>query len=140
LIVLLIAAIWYGFPFMMLAASAGLKLVPVEVFDAAQLDGANAWQTFRHVTWPLLMPLVMPAIIIRGIFAFNQFYLFQAFYTGDGTLAALSYNIFNPSGFFGNNGQFAVSAVLNIITMLILIGFVVLFNRWSKAGEGVTYA
>jgi ABC-type sugar transport system permease subunit len=138
-VVLLIAAVWYGFPFMMLAASAGLKLVPLEVFDAAQLDGANAWQTFRHVTWPLLMPLVVPAIIIRGIFAFNQFYLFQAFQIGQGTLATLSYNFFNPSGYF-INGQFAISAVLNIITMLILIGFVVLFNRWSKAGEGVTYA
>ena len=138
--VLLIAAVWYGFPFMMLAASAGLKLVPLEVFDAAQLDGANAWQTFRHVTWPLLMPLVVPAIIIRGIFAFNQFYLFQAFHIS-GTLATLSYNLFNPSGGFSDmNGQFALSAVLNILTMLILIGFVILFNRWSKAGEGVTYA
>ncbi len=138
-LVLLIAAVWYGFPFMMLAASAGLKLVPVEVFDAAQLDGASAWQTFRHVTWPLLMPLVIPAIIVRGIFAFNQFYLFQTFQIGSGTLATLSYNFFNPSGYF-INGQFAVSAVLNIITLIILIGFVILFNRWSKAGEGVTYA
>lgn len=137
--VLLIAAIWYGFPFMMLAASAGLKLVHQEVLDAAHLDGANAWQTFRHVIWPLLMPLILPAIIIRGVFAFNQFYLFQAFQTGSGTLASFSYNLFNPSGGF-INGQFAVSAVLNIITMLILVGFVILFNRWSKAGEGVTYA
>jgi hypothetical protein len=56
------------------------------------------------------------------------------------TLATLSYNIFNPSGFFGANGQFAISAALNIITMLILIGFVISFNRWSKADEGVTYA
>lgn len=124
---------------MMLAASAGLKLVHQEVLDAAHLDGANAWQTFRHVIWPLLLPLILPAIIIRGVFAFNQFYLFQAFQTGSGTLASFSYNLFNPSGGF-INGQFAVSAVLNIITMLILVGFVILFNRWSKAGEGVTYA
>jgi ABC-type sugar transport system permease subunit len=118
---------------MMLAASAGLKQVPAEVFDAAAIDGANAWQTFRHVTWPLLMPLVVPAIIIRGIFAFNQFYLIQ-FFGNDSmtTLATLSYNIFNPSNF---NGQFAVSAAINIITMLILVGFVVIFNRWTKADE-----
>lgn len=145
LIVLLIVGLWYGFPFMMLAASAGLRQVPLEVFDAAAMDGANSWQTFRHVTWPLLMPLVVPAIIIRGIFAFNQFYLMQIFGFLHGnfsmtTLATLSYNIFNPSGFFGANGQFAVSAALNIITLLILIGFVTLFNRWSKADEGVTYA
>ncbi len=145
LVVLLIAGLWYGFPFMMLATSAGLKQVPTEVFDAAAMDGANAWQTFRHVTWPLLMPLVVPAIIIRGIFAFNQFYLLQIFGFLHGnyymtTLATFSYNIFNPSGFYGANGQFAFSAALNIITMLVLVGFVMIFNRWTKADEGVTYA
>lgn len=145
LVVLLIAGLWYGFPFMMLAATAGLKQVPTEVFDAAEIDGANRWQILRHVTLPLLSPLIVPAIIIRGIFAFNQFYLLQIFGFLHGnysmtTLATLSYNIFNPSGFFGSNGQFAVSAALNLLTMLILVGFVVSFNRWSRADEGVTYA
>jgi ABC-type sugar transport system permease subunit len=141
LAVILITAIWYGFPFMLLAASAGLKLVPPDVYDASAIDGANAWQTFRHVTWPLLTPLLLPAIVIRGIFAFNQFYLFQAFPTRFTTLAALSYNLFNPSGGFGGqSGLFAISAVINIITVIILIGFVLLFNRLSKADEGVNYA
>jgi ABC-type sugar transport system permease subunit len=139
LVVLLIAATWYGFPFMMLATSAGLKFLSIETLDAAQLDGANNWQTFRFVIWPLVLPLVLPAILIRGIFAFNQFYLFQAFHSSYNTLARLSYNYFNSSGSF-INGQYAGSAVLNIITIPILIGFVFLFNRWSKAGQGVEYA
>ena len=142
LLVLLIPAVWYGFPFMMLASSIGLKTIPPDVFDAAAIDGANAWKTFRYVTWPLLLPLIVPAIIIRSIFAFNQFYLFQAFGIGSGTLATLSYNIFNPtSGGQGiNGGMFAISAVINVITVIILAGLVIIFNRWSKAGEGVTYA
>lgn len=138
--VYLIPAVWYGFPFMMLAASAGLKLVPVEVFDATAIDGANPWQTFRAVTWPLLQPLLIPAIIIRGIFAFNQFYLFQAFFALEATLTTMSYNVFNPSGFHPLGGQFALSAVLNILNVLILVGLVTLFNRKSRADEGVTYA
>jgi ABC-type sugar transport system permease subunit len=145
--VLLIISLWYGFPFMMLAASAGLKLVPAEVFDAAQMDGANAWQTFRHVTWPLLRPLLLPAIIVRGIFAFNQFYLFQvSFMFGNRTLATLStfsYNIFNPNSGWSRDippGQFATAAGLNIITMLILFVFVVIFNHQSNASKGVDYA
>ena len=143
LLILLIAGLWYGFPFMMLAATAGLKQLPFDVFDAAALDGADAGQIFRHVTLPLLSPLILPAIILRGIFSFNQFYLLQIFGFLHGnyamtTLATLSYNLFNPSGFA--NGQFAISAALNIITVLILIGFVISFNRLSKADEGVTYA
>jgi ABC-type sugar transport system permease subunit len=134
LLVLLIPAIWYGFPFMMLAVSAGLKMIPADVFDASAIDGATRWQTFQYVIWPLLLPLIVPAIIIRGIFSFNQFYLFQAFGYTNSTLATLSYNIFN------DGGQFAISAVINIVTVIILVGFVVLFNRKSRIGEGVTYA
>lgn len=142
LVTFLLPAIWYGFPFMMLAASAGLKMVPKDVFDASAMDGANAWQTFRFVTLPLLMPLLVPALIVRGIFAFNQFYLFQTYFFQDATLATLSYNVFNPNAGYSNvpGGQFAVSAAINIIAVIILMVFVMLFNRWSKAGEGVTYA
>jgi ABC-type sugar transport system permease subunit len=139
LVTFLIPAVWYGFPFMMLAASVGLKAIPRHVFDAAAIDGANIFQTFRYITWPLLLPLLLPAVIIRGIFAFNQFYLFQVFFFQEATLATLSYNVFNPSG-FNSSGQFAISATINIIAVIILIGFIVLFNRWSKAEEGVSYA
>jgi ABC-type sugar transport system permease subunit len=126
----------------MLASSVGLKMIPPEVLDAAAVDGASSWGTFRYVTWPLLLPLIVPAIIIRSIFAFNQFYLFQAFGFYNSTLATLSYNIFNPtSSSYGlRGGMFSVSAVINILTVIILAGLVILFNRWSKAGEGVTYA
>jgi ABC-type sugar transport system permease subunit len=139
LFVLLIPSLWYGFPFMMLAASAGLKLVQQDVLDAAALDGAGFWGTFREVIWPLLRPLLMPAIIIRAIFAFNQFYLFQVFDPPwpDTTLASLSYWLLNAGGSGG--GQFAVSAALNVLTALILVGFILALNRWSRASQGVDY-
>lgn len=140
MLIFLIPGLWYGFPFMLMAASAGLKMIPDEVYDAAAIDGANQWQTFLRVTWPLLLPLLLPAIIVRGIFAFNQFYLFQAFYALEATLSTLSYNVFNSGGFHPYGGQFAISSVINVLNILILIGFVILFNRWSKAGQGVTYA
>jgi arabinogalactan oligomer/maltooligosaccharide transport system permease protein len=141
LAIYLLPAIWYGFPFMMLATGIGLKTISKEVLDAAAIDGAGTWQSFKYVTWPMLLPLLIPAVIVRGIFAFNQFYLFQAFGFRNATLATLSYNVFNPArGFGAAGGQFAVSATINIITVILLMVFVMFFNRWSKAGEGVTYA
>jgi ABC-type sugar transport system permease subunit len=141
LIVLLISALWYGFPFIMLATSAGLKMLPKEVYDASSIDGANAWQTFRYITWPLLQPLVLPALLVRAIFAFNQFYLFQMFipyYWGTAnnmiTLSSISYFVL----FQGS--EFAFSATINIIALILLIIFVLLLNRWTKASEGVAYA
>jgi len=134
--VLLVAATWYGFPFVMLAASAGLKLVPHEAREAARLDGAGSRAMFRYITWPLLFPLVAPALIIRAIFAFNQFYLFYVMRPPQplATPAVVSYY------FFTQGNAYAVSAVINVITVIVLIGLLAWFNRWSRVSEGVTYA
>ena len=140
LLMLLVAATWNGFPLIMLAATAGLKLVPSEVYDAAAIDGAGGWKQFRFVTWPLLLPLVAPALIIRSIFAFNQFYLFYTMHIEPPliTFATASFYFFEPLGSFG--GQFAISAAINIFTVLLLVVLILWFDRWSKAAEGVTYA
>jgi ABC-type sugar transport system permease subunit len=137
--VLLLASLWYGFPFMMLATSAGLKMLPAEVYDAAAMDGANAWQTLRHITGPLVWPLLVPAVIIRSIFAFNQFYLFQMFFPiyqrqDMMTFSSLSYYLLYQGS------EFSISAVINIISILMLVVFVIVFNRWNKAGEERAYA
>lgn len=136
LTVLLVAAAWFGFPFIMLAASASLKLVPREVYDAAAIDGASGWTLFREVTWPLLLPLVAPALILRAIYSFNQFYLFYVMRPDDPmtTLSNISYYFM----VYGN--QYAVSAAINVVSILVLVIFLLWFNRWSKASSGVTYA
>jgi arabinogalactan oligomer/maltooligosaccharide transport system permease protein len=136
LLVLLIAGTWLGFPLIMLAASAGFKMIPHDVYDAAAIDGAGGWQQFRTITWPLLLPLLAPALIIRGIFAFNQFYLFYVLNPPWPltTLASLSFFVFDGAG------RYAISAVINIFTVVLLIVFLLWFNRLSRAGEGVTYA
>jgi arabinogalactan oligomer/maltooligosaccharide transport system permease protein len=133
LLVLLTAGTWAGFPLVMLAASAGLKLIPAEVYDAAAIDGANGRQAFRSITWPLLLPLLTPVLIIRSIAAFNEFYLFWVLNPPLATLASLSYAVFG-------SGLYAFSAIINLLTVFVLIALLLLFNRWSRAGEGVTYA
>ena len=63
---------------MMLASLAGLRMIPPDVYDAAAVDGAKGWTRFQSVTWPLLLPVLAPVLIIRAILTFNQFYLFYA--------------------------------------------------------------
>jgi ABC-type sugar transport system permease subunit len=140
LIVLLLAGTWYGFPLVMMATLAGLKMIPRDVYDAAAIDGASRGATFRAITVPLLLPLLAPALILRTIFAFNQFYLFYVMNPPYPlyTLSSLSYFFFNPS--YGFGGVFAVSAGINLITVAVLIFLLLRFNKWSRAAEGVTYA
>lgn len=64
--------VWLGFPFMMMVALGGLQSIPKELYEAARVDGANAWQRFWRITWPLLQPVLIPATVLGGIWTFNN--------------------------------------------------------------------
>lgn len=75
--------IWRTTPFMFLVLLAGLQSLPQEVIEAAQIDGASPWQILKGVTLPLLMPLILVALTIRGMDAFREFDTFMLL-TGGG--------------------------------------------------------
>ncbi len=64
---------WLGFPFMMVVALGALETIPKELYEAASVDGASAWQRFRHITIPFLRPALGPAIALSSIWTFNMF-------------------------------------------------------------------
>lgn len=59
---------WVWIPFMVILLLAGLQALPLDVKEAAKVDGANAWQTFWEITFPLMLPVSMTAVILRTIF------------------------------------------------------------------------
>ena len=68
----IITNVWLGFPFMMVIALGGLQSIPKELYEAADIDGASAWMKFRHVTMPLLKPVMIPAITLGVVWTFNN--------------------------------------------------------------------
>jgi trehalose transport system permease protein len=64
---------WKVTPLVMLILLAGLESIPGELYEAARVDGANAWQRFRGITLPMLRPAITSAVVIRGIDAFRIF-------------------------------------------------------------------
>lgn len=136
LVVLLAAGVWIGWPLMMLVATAGLRTISPSVIEAAQLDGAGAWLRFRSVLLPLLMPLLAPALVIRAVGAFNQFYLFYVLQPPVPTItsATWSYYLFDSPG---GGGLFAVSAAVNVLTAVALGVIVAWFMRWRASAERV---
>src|SRR2546426_1901883 len=64
---------WRTIPFMFLVIYAGLEVLPAELYDAAAVDGASAWQAFRAGPVPLLTYIMMVAVLIRGMDAFREF-------------------------------------------------------------------
>ncbi len=69
----LITNIWLGFPFMMIIALGGLQSIPRALYEAAEMDGASWRHQFRHITIPLIKPVMIPAITLGVIWTFNNF-------------------------------------------------------------------
>lgn len=65
--------VWLGFPFMMVVTLGALTSIPKDVYEAAAVDGANAWQRFRLITMPLLGPFLAPAVVMGAVWTFNMF-------------------------------------------------------------------
>jgi multiple sugar transport system permease protein len=68
---ILIADVWQWTPFLFIVLIAALESQSIEPFEAALVDGANAWQTFRYITWPAILPVSTTLILIRMIEAFK---------------------------------------------------------------------
>ena len=69
----LIAEVWRWIPFATLFILAGLQIVPTAVREAAAIDGAGPWRRFRHVTFPLMLPVVVPVVIFLFVWAMKVF-------------------------------------------------------------------
>lgn len=68
-----ITNIWLGIPFMMVIFLGGLQSIAGEYYEAAEMDGATAWQQFWQITIPLMQPVMAPAIILGTVWTFNNF-------------------------------------------------------------------
>ena len=71
--VLTILVVWQSFPFIAVTVLAGLKTVPAELYEAARVDGANAWRLFWRITYPLLKPIFLVLLLLSVIWDFNVF-------------------------------------------------------------------
>jgi len=116
---------------------AGLQRVPPELYEAARMDGANAWQCFRHITWPMLMPTTFFILITSVIFGFQGD--FDSVYVmtrggPEGATTTLSYYIFNHAFQWFNMGYAA--AITAVLFVLVLILTLLL---WRFGGKEMHY-
>ncbi|PSR19904.1 MAG: hypothetical protein C7B45_17630 [Sulfobacillus acidophilus] len=121
---LIIFTIWFSFGFTMLLFMAGLTNVPAELWEAASVDGANSWQQFVKVTWPLLTPTTLFVVVINTINAFQSFTQIYALTRGgplNGT-TTLTYYIYETAFQFFNFGPASAAAVIFFVLILLLTG------------------
>lgn len=117
---------WKGVGYIMVILLAGLQTIPKEYFEAAEVDGANAWARLRYITLPLLMPAIVVVTVLNVLYGLRVFDIVYALTNGGPGYATdvLSTSIFNAfsEGRYGLGT--AVSSVLFVI--LLVAGFFVI--------------
>jgi len=128
--------IWHWTPFVFLILFAAVEGLPVDVFEAARIDGASGWKIFWHITLPLLAPALAVAVIFRGILAFKAFdevYLLTS--GGPGTSTELiSLHIYKV--FFEQN-QLGYGALLSLAVIAAIVACL-LVSRRARLGRAAS--
>ncbi len=128
--------VWEWTPFMALGLFAGLQSLPVNPYVAAAVDGASPWQTFRRLTWPMLVPLMSVLLLLRLIDAFK---LFDTVFllTGGGPGVAtetVSLYVYKRVFDFWDLGKASASAVVVFVTFFTFANvFYKVAQRWLRA-------
>lgn len=127
--------IWLGFPFMMVVALGGLQSIPGELYEAADADGASAWHKFRHITLPLLRPVMVPAITLGVVWTFNNINVMWLVSNGgepnDQTHILVSFVYKAAFSAY----RFGWAAALSMVIFAILLAFTTFFLNRTKATE-----
>jgi ABC-type sugar transport system permease subunit len=126
---------WLGFPFMMVVALGALETIPRELYEAASVDGASAWQRFRHITLPSLRPALGPAIALGSIWTFN---MFNVIYLVSGGRPGNSTNILVTDAYrwaFERGERYGMAAAYATIIFLILLLWTVFGTRIVRSKE-----
>lgn len=148
----LLVSLWLGFPYMMLISSGALQSIPSDLYEAAVVDGASPWQSFRNITLPLLLVSVGPLLIASYVFNFNNFGLIYLFIGGGPPIAGaetqaghtdilLSYvwKLAVESG--GRGVQYGLASAISIV-LFVIVGAITLMqyrftNMWEEVSENV---
>ena len=129
--------IWLGFPFMMVIALGGLQSIPVELYEAARVDGANRWQQFKSITLPMLKPVMIPAIVLGTVWTFNNINVIWLVSNGgepsNQTHILVSY-VYKAAF---NLYRYGYAAALSMVIFIILLSFVLYFLKRTRAIAGV---
>lgn len=118
MIVLIIADVWKCAPFMALLLLAGLQVIPSDIYEAATVDGASAWQRFTRITLPLLRPAILVALIFRTLDALRIFdlpYVLTKGADGTNTLSLEAYTQLRDNRLVG------LGSALSILTFVIVM-------------------
>ncbi|WP_114374279.1 carbohydrate ABC transporter permease [Elioraea thermophila] len=134
---LIAANIWRGIPFVAITLLAGLQTISPSLYEAALIDGATAWQRFRYITVPLLMPILAIVMTFSIIFTFTDFQLVYAITRGGPVnathlMATLAFQRGIPGGQLAEGAAIAVSMIPFLVFATLFSYFALARRKWQQ--------
>lgn len=128
----ILANIWYGMPFNMILLSVGLAAIPDDLYEAAELDGATAWQKFWTITLPMMRATIGAVLALGTIFTLQQFDLFAAITSGGpaGSSTVAQYWSWQLSF---REFDFGRGAVISVMMIIVVLAVSLVYVRSTRA-------
>ncbi len=130
LLSIIVADIWKTSSFAALIILAGLQVIPEELYQAAKVDGAGAWRRFRHVTWPLIRPALVLALLFRTIDAFRVFDLAFVMTQGGPADATNVIQLYGYKKMFVE-GWLGYGSAISVSVFVIVLILSILYVKWT---------
>jgi len=132
--IVIVAEVWRFLPFATLFILAGMQNIPKSLYDAISMDGANAWQKFRKVTLPLVMPVVMPVMVVQFTMAMRAFDTIFVLTRGARGTTILNFHVYQQAFTFFNLGLASAAAYILLFVILICLGAFFLLQKLILRG------
>lgn len=132
LVSVILANIWYGMPFNMILLSVGLAAIPDDLYEAAALDGATAWQRFLTITLPMMRATIGAVLALGIIFTLQQFDLFAAITSGGPAASSTVAQYWSWELSF-REFDFGRGAVISVLMIIVVLGVALIYVRSTRA-------
>jgi len=134
---LIAANIWRGIPFVAISLLAGLQTISPSLYEAALLDGATAWQRFRYITFPMILPILAVVLTFSVLFTFTDFQLVYAITRGGPVnathlMATLAFQRAIPGGQLGEGSAIAVAMIPFLVFATVFSYFALARRKWQQ--------
>ncbi|MCI1015535.1 sugar ABC transporter permease [Herbaspirillum sp. C7C2] len=134
------ANVWRGIPFVAISLLAGLQTISPSLYEAAAIDGATPWQQFRHVTLPLLTPIIAVVMTFSVLFTFTDFQLIYVLTRGGPLnathlMATLSFQRAIPGGALGEGAAMATYMIPFLLAAIMFSYFGLQRRGWQQGGD-----
>lgn len=136
----IVANVWRGVPFVAITLLAGLQTISPSYYEASAIDGATPWQQFRHVTLPLLTPIIAVVMTFSVLFTFTDFQLIYVLTRGGPLnathlMATLSFQRGISGGALGEGAAIAIAMVPFLLAAIMFSYFGLQRRAWQQGGK-----